>query len=85
MRRLAAIAIDQDGFAASVGHLRTFRKTRLSVALERSYGMGEKLASYGNPRRRHLEGLDHIDPAMVCVAVPDQAAALRSKFAWMTS
>lgn len=27
VRRLAAIAIDQDGFAASVGHLRTFRKT----------------------------------------------------------
>lgn len=39
----------------------------------------------GNPRRRHLKGLDHIDPAMVFVAVPDQAAALRSKFAWMTS
>jgi ATP-dependent Zn protease len=42
-----------------------FEATKTAIALERSYGMGEKLASYGDLRRRHIEGLGHVDPALL--------------------
>jgi cell division protease FtsH len=42
-----------------------FEATKTAIALERSYGMGEKLASYGDLSRRHLEGFGHLDPMLL--------------------
>jgi len=39
--------------------------TKTAIALERSYGMGEKLASYGDLSRRHLEAFCHLDPMLL--------------------
>lgn len=53
-----------DGVAGADGS-DLFEATKTAIALERSYGMGEKLASYGDLRRRHIEGLGHVDPALL--------------------
>lgn len=39
--------------------------TKTAIALERSYGMGEKLASYWDLSRRHLEAFGHLDPMLL--------------------
>lgn len=43
----------------------SLRRRRWRWPLERSYGMGEKLASYGDLSRRNLEGFGHLDPALL--------------------
>lgn len=53
-----------DGVAGTDGS-DLFEATKTAIALERSYGMGEKLASYGDLSRRHLEAFGHIDPMLL--------------------
>ncbi|MCF3638848.1 AAA family ATPase [Rhizobium sp. TRM95111] len=53
-----------DGVAGNEGS-DLFEATKTAIALERSYGMGEKLASYGDLRRRHFEGFGHFDPMLL--------------------
>lgn len=53
-----------DGVAGNDGS-DLFEATKTAIALERSYGMGEKLASYGDLRRRNLEALGHLDPMLL--------------------
>ncbi|CAN7291821.1 AAA family ATPase [Pararhizobium sp. LjRoot235] len=53
-----------DGVAGNDGS-DLFEATKTAIALERSYGMGEKLASYGDLSRRHLEGFGHLDPMLL--------------------
>jgi len=53
-----------DGVAGTDGS-DLFEATKTAIALERSYGMGEKLASYGDLSRRRLEEIGHLDPELM--------------------
>ncbi|WP_281029334.1 hypothetical protein [Rhizobium sullae] len=53
-----------DGVAGTDGS-DLFEATKTAIALERSYGMGEKLASYGDFSRRPLEEIGHLDPELM--------------------
>ncbi|WP_050577405.1 hypothetical protein [Sinorhizobium arboris] len=53
-----------DGVAGTDGS-DLFEATKTAIALERSYGMGEKLASYGDLSRRRFEEIGHLDPALM--------------------
>lgn len=53
-----------DGVAGNDGS-DLFEATKTAIALERSYGMGEKLASYGDLSRRRLEEIGHLDPELM--------------------
>lgn len=53
-----------DGVAGNEGS-DLFEATKTAIALERSYGMGEKLGSYGDLSRRHLEAFGHLDPMLL--------------------
>ncbi|KQV82114.1 hypothetical protein ASC90_23660 [Rhizobium sp. Root1220] len=50
-----------DGVAGNEGS-DLFEATKTAIALERSYGMGENLGSYGDLSRRHLEAFCQLDP-----------------------
>ncbi|MBY5477110.1 AAA family ATPase [Rhizobium leguminosarum] len=53
-----------DGVAGNEGS-DLFEATKTAIALERSYGMGEKLGSYGDLRSRHLDAFCHLDPMLL--------------------
>lgn len=53
-----------DGVAGNDGS-DLFEATKTAIALERSYGMGEKLASYGDLSRRRVEEIGHLDPELM--------------------
>ncbi|WP_234716830.1 AAA family ATPase [Ensifer adhaerens] len=53
-----------DGVAGNDGS-DLFEATKTAIALERSYGMGEKLASYGDLSRRRIEEVGHLDPMLI--------------------
>jgi ATP-dependent Zn protease len=52
-----------DGVGGSEGS-DLFDATKMAIALERSYGMGEHLGSYGDLSRRHLEAFCQLDPML---------------------
>lgn len=39
--------------------------TKAAIAMERSYGMGDKLASYGDLTRRRFDEIGHLDPELM--------------------
>lgn len=53
-----------DGVAGTDGS-DLFEATKTAIALERSFGMGEKLASYGDLSRRRIEEIGHLDPELM--------------------
>ncbi|NTE55795.1 AAA family ATPase [Agrobacterium tumefaciens] len=56
-----------DGVAGNEGS-DLFEATKTAIALERSYGMGEKLGSYGDLSWRRLDEVGHLDPDLVARA-----------------
>ncbi len=53
-----------DGVAGNDGS-DLFEATKTAIALERSYGMGDKLASYGDLGQRRFEEIAHLDPELM--------------------